>query len=267
MKTNIKYSSTTSTFVKPNVLNISVSIKHNADTAKEVSTMINNDLHILKDLVIGSKSYDTDSFRQNNLNIRRLTVKVIYYEDENGKRISENEYSKLNRYTSTAKYTPKYEYKFAGYEGSIYITAVLKYCDTVVDDLVKIFNLSVEKEWICNYTHDISKDLYDSTMQSLYSKCINQGLANVRTIVDNIDDCNSESVSLISIVDPSTRNTDFSYGSSDMLRSKSKAMKFDDVDGFYATAPTETIIMPELIEGLFNNNIELSKSLDLMLEF
>ena len=101
-------------------------------------------------------------------------------------------------------------------------------------------------------------------MQELYTKCINQGVVAVQNIVNNLNFATSKEVKLLEVRDPAAVSTPTRYDGAVMRKS---AMCMDE-ECFGASAyEPEQIITPELLEELFNNNIELKKSLDLTLEF
>lgn len=260
MGTVMIYNSHASTFVKPDVVELSIRLNSFAQTAADAVSDINKNRQIIKKFICEKSSYLADSYHQYSLDLKRKTHREYFYENKHGQKITEDTYDSLSVIDKN-DYIKKYVDKLLGYEANLTITATLFYSDTVVKDLVDIFNMCTELKVSCTYNHTISKSLRETTMQSLYAICINDGVSNVQKIVNNLDinTANNKTVSLLSVMDPaatSMREPDR------FMLSEAKACNM------YGSAyEPEPVVMPELIEELFNNNIELTKSLDLKFEF
>lgn len=273
MGTIMVYNSSASTFIKPNTIELNIKISAFKETAKEVVQKINEDRQIAKDLICDKKSYQKDSYHQNSLDLRRRIVREYFYENLDGKRITEKEYEALD-FTHKSEYNKKYTEKFLGYDAFLTISAVLDYGETAVQDLVDIFNMATEKKFTCTYEHSVSQKSLEDTMHKLYIDCINKGVENMQKILDGLTVTSSYSgqrtANLLSIVDPEARSgmTDYAIGNSfEKAPKMMKSCRMDESFGAASAYTPEQIIMPELIEELFNNNIELTKSLDLKFEF
>ena len=256
------YHSNASKEVKPNIVGLGISLTEKAQTAKEAISNLNNNRNLVKTFIIGKKSYQLDSYHQANVNIRKVTYKEYYYVDDKNHQISDLEYNKLNQELRN-NYTRKMQEKFLCYEASLNLVAVLDFGDTVITDLMDIFNMCTEKEFKCEYQHTISDKLRDTTMQELYTICINQGVEAVQNIVNGLNFNTSKEVRLVEVRDPAATSIP-RYDESMISKS---AMCMDEVCYGAPGYEPEQIIMPELLEELFNNNIELTKSLDLKLDF
>ena len=256
------YHSNASKEVKPDIVGLGISLTEKAQTAKEAITNLNNNRNLVKTFIIGKRSYQPDSYHQANVNIRKVTYKEYYYVDAKKHQISESEYNNLNQ-TLRNNYTRKVKENFLYYEASLNLVAVLDFGDTVITDLMDVFNMCTEKEFKCNYEHTISDKLRDTTMQELYTICINQGVEAVQNIVNGLNFTTSKEVNLIEVRDPAA--TSVPRASDNMIRKA--AMCMDEACYGASAYEPEQIIMPELLEELFNNNIELTKSLDLTLDF
>lgn len=256
------YHSNASKEVKPDIVGLSISLNEKAQTAKEAIANLNNNRNLVKTFIIGKKSYQPDSYHQANVNIRKITYKEYYYIDAKNRRISESEYNNLNQELRN-NYTRKMKEKFLHYEASLNLVAVLNFCDTVVEDLMDIFNMCTEKEFKCDYQHTISDKLRNDTMQELYTICINQGFDAVQNIVNGLNFTTSKEVRLVEVRDPAATSVP-RYDESMISKS---SMCMDTACFGVPSYEPEQIIMPELLEELFNNNIELTKSLDMKLEF
>lgn len=252
----LNITSNASIYVKPNIVDISILVREIGQTSKEVTTKINENRQLIKDYILRKSSYKEDSYHQTGFNIDKRNKRLIYYQNKSGHKISSEEYNKLST-SDSYKYKQVVEDQFLYYEASLHITLTLNFNDTVVEDLVSIFNMCTEKDFICRYNHTISNDLYSKSMQELYSKCINEGVANARSIVTNLDFTNSTNIKLLNISEHNMSTTRYSKS----------AMASMDMCCESNSYEPENIIMPELVEELFNNNIELTKSLDLQIEF
>jgi len=259
------YNSKASTFVKPDIVNLNIYIKSFKETVAEAVNDVNNKRQLLKDYIFDKKSYQTDSYHQNSLDLRKRSIKETYYiHITTNKTITDAQYNKLKA-DQKSLYYAKVAEKLLGYDASLSINFTLNYCDEVVDDLVSIFNMTTELDLKCTYSHSLSKDLVDTTMQSLYATCINEGIKNVSNIVNNIElptSSNDKVFNLLNVMDPCATST--RYDGDFMMAEQSFARKCSSTSSSYEPEP---IIMPELIKELFNNNIELTKSLDLKFEF
>ena len=103
--------------------------------------------------------------------------------------------------------------------------------------------MCTEKDFKCDYTHDISDELRNTTMQELYTKCINQGVKSVQTIVNGLDFRNNSVVILREVRDPAAKSVPTSYDGA-MIRKS--AMCMDEACIGSSAYEPEEIITPEL---------------------
>lgn len=258
MGTVMIYNSVASTFVKPDSVELTIRFKSFNENSSDAVKNINEKRQLIKKFISEKRSYQSDSYRQYALDLKKKYYKEFYFKNTNtGTKITEEAYNSLS-VEEKVIYSRHSIDKMLGYEANLMITVSLSYGETVVKDLVNIFNACIELDAVCTYNHTISKTIVDDTMKDLYTKCINNGIENVQKIVDGLNICN-QSIFLTRISDSklsSMQNSDRMFSA--------KATMYDAVNSSYEP---ELIIMPELIEELFNNNIELTKSLDLEFEF
>lgn len=254
MGTIIDYTSTVKTYVKPNIVKIDINVVDKADTSKEAANKINEHRKLITKFIVDKISYRINSLKQNDFSLAKITAKETWYKNvDNDKKISEIQYRILDKEESI-KYIPYIEEKFLYYKAQLSLSFILVQNNTVVADLVSIFNMCIENDFYCTYNHTISDDLYESTMHDLYAKCINKGMTDIKCIVHQLNYTNDiDSIKLNNI-----KESNNNY---------SPIAKYASFESCSSTYKPETIIIPELVEELFNNNIELEKSLDLQLEF
>lgn len=265
MGTVMIYNSVATKEVKPDVVGLMIRLNAKCKTAKEAADKINEDRNLAKTFITGRTSYRADSYHQTDFNLRKQTYRETYYvrKDNNKTEISEEEWKNLSQ-VNRNEYVRSTREHFLYYEANLSLVAVLNYSDTVVNDLMSIFNMCTEKDFKCDYEHAISDELEDATMQELYTKCINQGVFAVQNIVNKLKFITSKEVKLLEVRDPAAVSTPTRYDGAVMRKS---AMCMDEAYLGASAYEPEQIITPELLEELFNNNIELKKSLDLTLEF
>lgn len=265
MGTVMIYNSVATKEVKPDVVGLMIRLNAKCKTAKEAADKINEDRNLAKTFITNKESYRTDSYHQTDFNLRKQTYRETYYVRKNNDKteISQEEWNNLSQ-VNRNEYTRMTREHFLYYEANLSLVSVLNYGDTVVTDLMGIFNMCTEKDFKCDYEHAISDELEDATMQELYTKCINQGVVAVQNIVNHLNFVTSKEVKLLEVRDPAAISTPTHYDGA-MMRKSAMCME-DACLGASAYEP-EQIITPELLEELFNNNIELKKSLDLTLEF
>lgn len=258
------YHSVATKEVKPDIVDLAITINAKAQTAKEAISKINEDRNTAKTYITSKTSYRQDSYHQMDVDLKKRTTREYYYVHKKTKKeISHNEYEKLNQ-DKRNEYDNRSREKFLYYEAILHLVAVLNYGETAVDDLMNIFNMCTEKDFKCTYQHTVSDELNKSTEQELYAMCINQGVKEVQTIASKLDFLEQPKVHLLEVLDPAATAVP-KYERMGMM--SKQAMCMDEAACVGSAYEPEQIIMPELIEELFNNNIELKKSLDLKLEF
>lgn len=265
MGTVMIYNSVATKEVKPDVVGLMIRLNAKCKTAKEAADKINEDRNLAKTFITGRAYYRSYSYHQTDFNLRKQTYSEIYYVRKDSKKteLSEEEWKNLSQ-VHRNEYIRATREHFLYYESNLSLVAVLNYGDTVVNDLMSIFNMCTEKDFKCDYEHAISDELKDAIMQELYTKCINRGVAAVQNIVNKLNFATSKEVKLLEVRDPAAVSTPTRYEGAVMRKS---AMCMDEAYLGASAYEPEQIITPELLEELFNNNIELKKSLDLTLDF
>ncbi len=255
MGTIINYTSTVRTYVKPNIVKIDINVIDKADTSKEAANKLNEHRKLINTFVSDKISYKINSLKQNSFNLVKVTDKEHWYKNnKTGKTISETHYKALSD-IDRLNYSTYIEEKFLYYEAQFSISFILTQNNTVVDDLVSIFNMCIENNFYCNYKHTISDNLYENTMHELYANCINKGMIDIKCIINQLNFTN---------VDINTIKLNIIKESDNGLSHIHKNTSFECSRSIYEP---EKIIIPELVTELFNNNIELEKSLELQVEF
>ena len=255
MGTIMLYHSETSTLAKPDIVDFTIRMAKKAQTAKDAVTELNVSRALATDYIKGLKSYRPESFKQENIDLRKIVNRETYYEKGDSK-ISVKEYNKLP-INERFLYEEKTIERFLGYTASLTISATLNKSDTVVEDLVNVFNMATEKEFVCTYKHSLSNEILEQYARQMFIDCVNHGYRQVEDACNFIDVLKGKPIKLIQIIDPEAVDTvsnDRDYGA---------VMKCASRTGIGSSYEPEQIMLPELIEGLFNNNIELTRSLDL----
>lgn len=273
MSTTMIYHSSATKKVKPDVANLFVALKSQEQTPRAAVEKINEDRELIKQFAESKGSFKSGSYQQMNVDVTKKTRRIQYYHCDAPKfgtqaDITVEQYNRLGE-KERALYTPRYRDEFLYWEASLNLSFTLEYVESIVDDIVAIFNMCTEKEFRCTYDITVAKEMRNSTEQALYVDCINSGVSTVRNIVSGIEHFKGsrDDVRLIEVRDPAAvapavggyRSAKRSTGlEMDMCCSE---MCLDD--GY----EPEQIIMPELIAELFNNDVEIAKSLDLVFEF
>lgn len=223
MATIINYTSTETIDVTPTIVNISLDVSTKGATAKEAINKLIENRQLIKDFILSKQSYRPDTYYQSNININKKY-----------KKMKVDEFNTMD--------------VFDCYQAQIWITAVLNRSDSVIDDFVAISNMAIELDCHCSYKHDILEEAKEEIQQKLYAQCINNGLDNLKAIVLNTE-LKSKILNLLEV------NEDYPRSYS------SKCLNFSET--ICSNYEPEQIIIPELIEDLFNNNIVFNKTLNL----
>lgn len=246
--------------VKPNVVFISIGMREEGGTPEEAINKINEDRALVRSHALGLVSIEGDSYRQDSVSVRKITRNEIYYGTPEGdKTYTEKEYKRLPEKQKDNLMIFNREI-FVCWESNLRIRFTLSYGYTTVSDLVEVFNKAIKRGFHCDYTLGISDDLRERVRKELYAECINSGMKNVQDIVAALDYTKGEmAVNLVEVRDPDVRTQDIG-----VMRSASREMAC--LQECAMAEPEEQLMIPELLEDLFNNEIEISKSLDLMVE-
>ena len=253
MGTLLLIQSTAEKEVKPNIIEFSIDITEKGQEAEEVIKSINSKREFVKYYIMDRSSYKKDSYKQTNINFKKIVDKQIYY--TNGTQIvSQQEYSIMTGQIQQT-FTKKIKEQFLYYEASLNISATLEYGETIVNDTVNIYNMAIEHDFRCRYNHYISNDIFETINNDLYIDCINKGMEQVKYIVNGVDKVKKESIKLLQISDPELTK---SYSNMEYAKRASASQ--------YDSYTPEPIMMPEIIADVFNNTITLDKTLDLKFE-
>ena len=237
--------------VKPSIVNIGFLICKSNEDPKQVINELNKTINLVKDYCTSRPSYRKDSYSQSNINVRQDIHKFdVYVNTENNKIIDVTAYLKLSA-NEQAKYIPQRKEEFLGYIVSTTIEIILNNDDTVIDDFTNIVNMAVENDIKVEYEHNILPEERHTYMKKLYAQCVNQGMRDIVEIVTNIDVFDPKTLKIEEIVE--------NFGRTGALI----ADKYCSSDLASASYEPEQYFVPEIIKELFNNNIVLSKQLEL----
>lgn len=242
--------------VKPDIVEVGIDITERGKLAKEVIDLVNRKREQAKNYMLTKESTLKDSYTQTNISIRKITNRKYYY-TKGDKSISEEEYSKLS-FELQREWERQIKDEFLCYSANLHMGVELSYGETVVNDLVGIYNMALENDMRCTYRHTISEQLEREINNDLFIECVNQGITDVDYIICGINSMNKENVKLLKIVDTNVSD-DRDYG---MRYSKSACLESTTTNMY----EPENIMMPELIADVFENTIELSRSIDMTFE-
>lgn len=250
--TKITYNKTITKSVKPTIVNLDFYIKTSNKELGKAINALNEIRKICKDFVESKKSYRVDSYKHENINVRKIMKTKIFYVDTlNPSRILSLEQICAVSPEDIKYYKKETEEIFDKYEVSISANAILDNSETVIEDFTDIVNMCLEKEISCTYNHTITKEERQQYNLAMYSECVNKAVEEVKQIIDDIE-VKSNSFFEVSEI-------------SDNFGSSNRELCMAD----YGTASykPEQYFIPELIKELFNNDIELTKSLQLTILF
>ena len=269
----IEYSSTSHIEVKPTIVEMTFSIRVSDDSPNKSITKFNDCVTKLKKRIMKKKSYREDTYKQQNIDFRKNDIYEYYYKEiTTGKTISTDDYSRLDKESQT---TYQYYKRFVGtyYITSSSVSIILNNTESVIKDFTDLINFSIdlnteitaETENIyvkthCTYNHTILKEEREAYMKQLYIDCINKGIDDLKNIAKNVSifDPNNLKVNII---------TERSFDSLDRT-SRDLIADFDSEATMRcgSASQTEQYFIPELIKELFNNNITLSRFVNLRAE-
>ena len=261
----MKYEKTITKLVKPSVVNLHITIMREGKDAIKVLSDLNNIRELCKDFIISKKSYKENSYKQFNVNFMKLYKNKTVYKNKNkaSDLLSEDEYKNLKIQELTIKEKKSIIYEkmdikvFDKYEASIVVTAALNNSDTVIDDFTNIINMAIDKKLTCTYDYNITDNEQHKYDLELYTECVNEGINEIKEIISGFNFKHND-INLLSI------STDSEYGNTTFgIERTSKYSKRLDTSYY----EPEQYFIPDLIKELFNNNIELKKTLILFVEF
>lgn len=254
----ITYNSNVVKEIKPTIVEVSIMAFGEGKTAKEAIDAIIKQRKIIKEFILSKNSYKKDSYKQTKIDLIKKNHKVYKYylkdPEYNLKTcIDSEEYNKLSSMLKTKYYSVE-NTEFDKYVANISIYAILNNNDTVINDFVDIFNLATSLDFKCVYNHNVLSTEKTEIDMNLYAECINNGMQYIRGVIGNTE-LSFRDIKLLEISDT---NSNYSF-SNNVLKSSC----YKEENTYYNT---EQIVIPELIEDLFNNNIEFSKTLSMKIE-
>lgn len=233
MATQLNHIVTQSIGVKPTVVSLNITACNYGETPKEATDKLLEGKNKLEKSIYDRKSYCEHSYKQSSISVEKL-YKSVYNKEK-------NVYDKI----------------FDKYKASLVINADLeKTPDTmeeIIDDFTYIFNVCIDLEYTCYYLFDVQDSFRKITEQELYAKCIDSGLNQIRFIISKTE-LKNKTIDLNEVSDVCD-----SYNNS-YKTSKNCEIAFNSNVSDYV--PSQ-YITKELIKELFNNNIEISKTLKL----
>lgn len=249
--------------VKPTIVNMTFEVRTEGDNPKTVLGELNDKLTLFKAICTELPSYKTGSYTQQNVQFTKLYKTVVRYKNAKTKKsYTEAEFiafctkSGLDAKTEIKGYEKLTDRVFDKYVASTIITCTLNKTDSVVDDFIRLANTAVEQDFTCRYEHNITNDERTTYMTQLYSTGIDSAISEIKTILSNSNTfANVENITIRNISDRGISNVE--YEAAPVYKSVKRAESYTP----------EQYFIPELIQELFNNNIDLSKTVELEVEF
>lgn len=273
MSTDMRYISNSHIFVKPELVKLTFTIrKFNKDQKTSIKEF-HNSLNQLKTMILNSNSYILSDPMTENYNVTQFyvkkqvhtQVKLVCSNTKESVIISNDLYKKYAQ-SHTLDLIPKISCTLSdcdspefmevidGYTTSALVTAsFLISADSVIDDILKIVNFCLLNDIDCKYNLTLSEKNRVKYMDSLYIDCVNNGVSNIKHIVNNLPFENPD-FTVHEITDPTVSN----YGG--MMRC-ANVSEMADCD---RNSNSDILLTRELLEELFNINIELSKSVEII---
>lgn len=239
--------------LKPDIVRIRFSASISGMDINEITKEINEVRNAIKNMILSKQSYQSDSFKQNSLNITKHTntERIYGISGDESSYISEAEYKELP-YNTRPKYKLiRIDHNFIGYSSNLNISATLTISDTTVEDFIALYELSIKHNLNFYYDCTLSNKLADSTMETLYAHCISDGISKIEHIVSRVNSMKNRIINIVEIIDPEAISC-----SEDVAYARSAIRSAD-----MARDTSEQIITPELIEDIFNNTREVSYNL------
>lgn len=236
--------------VKPSILRLEFTISENGHNPKAILTSLNNTISMAKDFCTSKKSYRPDSYTQSDISFKDTSSTEYYYQNvyTNLKK-SVKEYENLSA-EEQHKYKKYSRKAFIDYSVSTNISIILNNSDTVIQDFTDIVNMAIENNMKCNYLHDILEEERQKYMRQLYVDCINTGMKEISEIANGVNYFDPKDIQIIQVGE-NLSNSGFVM--SDTCYKESRADVYEP----------EKFFIPELVKELFNNNIVLTKKLDI----
>lgn len=259
------YNSKAFVVVKPDTAKLNITLVAREKTSREAIESVNAKRELVKAYASDKDSFIEDSYHQHDINVRKYENSILYYHradntDEAQDNITMAQYNALPE-TERVIYEPRNRKEFLYWQAVIRLSLALRYNTSTVEDLVGIFNMCTEKQFDCQYDITVSDSRRRDVGQQLYVNCINQGVKQVQEIANKIECKQSPTVNLLEIRDPdATAMPAVRTSRSTVCK---EAVCFDSAEAY----EPERIIIPELVAELFNNGVEITKTLDLLFEF
>lgn len=240
--------------VKPSILELTICIKQLDEKQKKAADMTLESLSSIKDIITEKQSYQKNSWQQTSVTFKRNTYQYIYYENSNNNKdiISQETFNSAPA-TVQHQYNKKYKTKLLNYSAIIFVSCILDNTDTIVNDFTDILNMISSKEqFSITYKHTLTNEEYKFLYDQLTADCINNGIKDAKELASKVSIFDPDKVNILEIVDNSNINNNMVY------KAARRSSNEEEI---------ETIIEPELVQDLFDTNIEISKSLMLKIRF
>lgn len=258
--TKMKYTKTVTKTVHPTIVKLNLIITCEDKNASSAIDKLNDTITTCKCLITKKSSYEKYSYKQTNLKFRKCYKKKIIYVNKKIKSniLTKDEYDiAVENDSSVSKVYEKTEVSvFDKYEASTQLSAVLIYNDTVIQDFTDIMNMAIDKKINFTYDHNITDTEKNAYEIELFTTGVNSGLDEINNIVSKFK-FSHDKVKIVSIDEQP------SYGLYNVECSDISARTLGTSNSYVP----ETYLIPSLVKELFNNNIELTKSVDLYVEF
>lgn len=240
--------------VKPSIVIMTLKIFTSGKDAKSVLSELNDKLSLARDFCIAKPSYRENSYSQENISFRENHTTEYFYRHLYLKDTlkTEVEYKNLTA-NEQQMYARQSRKIFDNYTASTRINITLNNTETVIDDFTSIVNMSTDQSLFCSYEHTILPEQKKKYMRQLYINCVNQGMNDIIEIANGIPYFNPEHIEIVKITEDIKRERDYGIDFS----CKSAMLAEEEYT-------PENYFIPELVQELFNNNIVLSKKLDIV---
>lgn len=238
------YPCTATKTVKPSIVRLAFTISVDGQDPKAILTSLNNTISMAKDFCTSKKSYRPDSYIQSDISFRENSPSDISFRENSSKEYENLSAEEQHRYKKYSKNV------YIDYSVSTNISIILNNNDTVIQDFTDIVNMIIENNMRCYYFHDILEEERQKYMRQLYVDCINTGMKEISEIANGVTYFDPKNIQIIQVGENLSNSGSIM---SDMCYKGSRADVYEP----------KKFCIPELVKELFNNNIVLTKKLDI----
>lgn len=242
--------------VKPTIVSLNISINKEGSNPKDVVNNLTSEVSQLRDFISYKSSTRKDSgIKQSNMAFNKRDVKEDYFEALTlgiKREITMDEYERLD-IPSRKSYVKKTRIVQTVYVARVNLHVILDITDQVIDDFTSIINYTIEHKLKTTYDLDILPEEREQYLTDLYIDCVNKGMKEIRYYATKINDFNVHNVKLLYVntIDNSH------YGIAKAAYSESVRSLSSEPEQYF---------IPEFVKELFNNNINLTKEIELEVE-